>query len=160
MRNKSISFFFLLAVAAISSAHSRELEDVSSQPHLLERKTVPNPKGEIVYKTNFFIGDLNEHSTHAIRNSNSFTRDTWGDNYYADYDQQDAVKLQIASLPEDMPVNLIGHGLGGAAAANIAVDMASKRIDTLITVALRGNYPDSAIIKNSVNKWVNVGALP
>ena len=126
---------------------------------ILEKITVPGPNGEHVNKANIFIGDVDESATHAVRNSASFTKDTYGDNYYADYNQQKEIKAQIAQLPKTTPLNLIGHGRGGATAAKIAVDMAyTRRIDILMTIAPSGDHPDFATIKNSVNKWVNVNA--
>ncbi|MDE3016586.1 MAG: alpha/beta hydrolase [Pseudomonadota bacterium] len=126
---------------------------------ILEKITVSGPHGEHVDKANIFIGDKDEGATHAIRNSASFTKDTYGDNYYADYNQQKDIEAQIAQLPKSTPVNLIGHGLGGATAAKIAVDMAhTRRIDILMTIAPSGDHPDFTTIKNSVNQWVNVNA--
>ena len=126
---------------------------------ILEEITVPGPNGEHIDKANIFIGDKDENITHAVRNSASFTKDTYGDNYYADYDQQKKVEAQIAQLPKNTPVNLIGHGLGGTTAARIAVDLAHKRpINILMTIAPSGHHPDFATVKSSVNQWVNVNA--
>ena len=132
---------------------------VNDNKTILEKIAVPGSHGEHVDKANIFIGDKDEGTTHAVRNSASFTKDTYGDNYYAAYDQQKEIKAQIAQLPKNTPVNLIGHGLGGATAAQIAVDLAStRRINILMTIAPSGNHPDFDTIRNSVNKWVDVNA--
>jgi hypothetical protein len=126
---------------------------------ILEKITVPDPHGDHVDKANIFIGDRDENVTHAVRNSASFTKDTYGDNYYADYDQQKKVEAQIAQLPKNTPVNLIGDGLGGATAAKIAVDLAhTRRVNILMTIAPSGDHPDFATVKSSVNQWINVNA--
>jgi len=126
---------------------------------ILEKIIVPGPDGERVDKANIFIGDVDESTTHAVRNSASFNKDTYGDNYFAAYNQQQEIKAQITQLPKSTPVNLIGHGLSGATAAQIAVDLANtRRINILMTIAPSGNHLDFTAIKNSVNQWVNVNA--
>lgn len=131
----------------------------SSQPTGIRHMNVPDPDGKKVNKATIFIGDADEDITHAVGDSPSFTKDTYGENYLAAHDQPQAIKDAIMHLPKDWPVNLVGHGIGGATAATIAVELAdTRRINILVTIDPSGEHPDFALVKNSVGRWVNVEA--
>ncbi|MGB4102157.1 MAG: hypothetical protein WBK91_09670 [Alphaproteobacteria bacterium] len=139
----------MLALLFGAQYSSAQTPSDSGQPMRMRHVSVPAPDGKKVDKANIFIGNVDENITHAIGNSSSFNKLIYGENYLAAYDQQHAIKDMILLLPKDWPVNLIGHGLGGATAAAIAVELHNTRpINMLTTIDPRGALPDLAVVKN------------
>ena len=136
--------------------------DTQPKPDVLPKVSVPNANGQVPNQANIFVGGADDKGgivgNHPVLNSDSLNKNTAGNNYYATHDQLDQINAQIAQLPSDQQVNLIGHSWGATTAAQAAVDNAG-RINTLVTVDPVGYiHPDYATIGSSVNNWVNVNA--
>lgn len=136
-------------------------EDDVDQGDVLPGKPVPDPNTQKVPNVaNIFIGGAGDKTgNHNVLKSSSLQKDVYGKNYYATYDQRAEINKQIAALPPDTKVNLIGHSYGGDTAAKIAVDNPG-RIDTLVTIDPVGQFsrPDFSDVQNSVNTWIDVNA--
>jgi hypothetical protein len=154
-----ILFLICLSVSGESFASSEKMVLHGSLATDFQPVIVPGPNGDHIPKINFFIGDTDEEISHIVRKSISFTTNISGENYIALPHQKDAVRVKILQFAKNMRVNLIGYGAGRATAAELAVDLAPyHRIGALVTIAPTGSHPDFALIKGSVEKWVNISA--
>ena len=79
---------------------------------------------------------------------------------YFGWSQSGDIQKLINSLPDGEPINLIGHSLGGATAADVAAT-SSRRIDNLITIdPVGGPLPNVDAIRKNTDMWINVNAAP
>lgn len=123
-------------------------------------------------QVNIFIGGWGDDwINHNVKDSPSLigrypekNEDTYGSNYYFTYTDAKQINALIDALPEDASINLIGHSLGGATAAQVALSRQDGDIDTLITADPvggqddYGRLPDFGHIAGKVGNWVNINA--
>jgi hypothetical protein len=126
---------------------------------VLPKISVQSANGKTTLKSTIFIGGALDHSGHHnVEYSDSLNQITFGDNYYATHTDAESINKQIQQIPENQTINLVGHSLGGQAAAQAAVDN-PHRIKILVTIDPVGRiHPPYENISNSVATWINVNA--
>jgi hypothetical protein len=139
-------------------------EDDVDEGDVLPGMLVPNPETGITPNViNIFIGGADDKEgrlgNHPVLKSDSLKKDVYGKNYYATSDNKSEINKQIALIPNDTTINIIGHSWGGDTAAIIVLENPG-RISTLVTVdPVSLIHPDYSLIRNSVNNWANINAI-
>jgi pimeloyl-ACP methyl ester carboxylesterase len=129
--------------------------------------------GKVPDKVNIFIGGAaDEYINGNVLNSYALHRDIAGENYYFTHNSALEINNLVVGLSQDQKANLIGHSLGGATAAQVALANPGK-INVLVTVDPVGpinvgrdpvtnvhilEFPDYERVSESVDTWININA--
>jgi RHS repeat-associated protein len=104
-----------------------------------------------------YIGGLADASMGTVRD---WVRDHAPSAKYFEWDQRRDILQFISGLPQNEPINLIGHSYGGDTAAWVAVD-SCRTITSLVTIdpvsRIKPSYDD---LWSKVFNWTDVSATP
>ncbi len=115
-------------------------------------------------KRDIFIGGYGDSKSGIVRNyaTQQMRLNPNRDIRYFSWSDTSSIQNAVASTPQNEPLNVIGHSLGGAEA--MRQDGVLRPIDTLVTidpVDMPGNAIDAPTANNiDANNWINVTANP